>query len=40
MIAEVADAAEGDWWIIGSAAVVLHGASVPQVCARLAELQI
>jgi hypothetical protein len=31
LIAEAAAATRADWWIIGSAAVVLHGASLPDV---------
>jgi hypothetical protein len=31
MVAEAASAAASDWWIIGSAAVVLHGRDVPRV---------
>jgi len=31
MIAEAASGATGDWWIIGSAAVVLHGRRVAHV---------
>jgi hypothetical protein len=31
LVAEAASDAADDWWIIGSAAVVLHGRSVPHV---------
>lgn len=31
MVAELAADASDDWWIIGSAAVALHGAQVPSV---------
>ena len=31
MVAEVAGEASDDWWIIGSAAVMLHGGEVPHV---------
>ena len=31
MVAEAASGASSPWWIIGSAAVVLHGCSVPHV---------
>ncbi|HKC03145.1 MAG TPA: hypothetical protein VKC17_07565 [Sphingomicrobium sp.] len=31
LVAEAASGAADDWWIIGSAAVVLHGRSVPHI---------